>query len=284
MSEGIFQLLLILSYLDIALISITIAVYAISASYLGRETSRSISKKRRRVAELKEKLSSLSTQMKGEEQIEVIQREIARYKREQKNLERSLLWLSVKGAVYAPTAFFSASLLACAFGILEVLNPEISLASSVVVIVIGGLCLGKTLKSTETAATTIPRSKYEVFFKSTRLMSKQCKANTRSTFDLVFHNIGDERSEKPLIVLYFPKGIEITRTGSDWSKTTSLYGIPANEFEYGYSREYGVLNVDSYWTTGEFELTAKRTGAYKILITLKDQSGRHTHEVSLNVV
>lgn len=283
MSEGIFQILLILSYLDIALISITIAVYAISASYLGRETCRSISRKRRRVTELKENLSSLSTRMKNEEGIGGIQREISRYKKEQKNLERSLLWLSVKGAVYAPTAFFSASLLACAFGILEVLNAEISLASSVIVIVFGVLCLGKTLKSTEKAATAIPRPKYEVFFKSTRLVTKQCKANTPSTFSLVFHNIGDERSEKPVMVLYFPKEIEITETRQGWDKVTTFYGIPAGEFEYGYSQVFDVVNVDSYGQTGRFNLVAKRTGAYKILITVKDQSGRHTHEVTLNV-
>lgn len=284
MSESIFQLLLILAYLDIALISVTIAVYAISVSYLGRETSRSISRRRKKVAELKEKLSSLSTRMKDEKEIEVIQREIAHYKREQKNLERSLLWLSVKGAVYVPTAFFSASLLACAFGILEVLNPEISLASSAVVIVIGGLCLGKTLKSTEKAATTIPRPKYEVFFRSTKLMSKQCKANTPSTFSLIFHNIGDERSENPLVVLYFPKGIEITKTTRGWGKVTTFYGVPTGEFEYCYSLAKDVFNVDSYWPIGRFNLIAKRTGAYKILITIKDQSGRHTHEVTLNVV
>lgn len=284
MSEGIFQLLLILSYLDIALISITITVYAISASYLGRETSRSISRKRRRVAELKENLGSLSTRIKNEEGIGDIQREISRYKKEQKNLERSLLWLSVKGAVYTPTAFFSASLLACAFGILEVLNPEISLASSAVIIVFGALCLGKTLKATEKAATTIPRPKYEVFFKPTRLVTKQCKANTRSTFNLILHNIGDERSEKPLVVLYFPKGIEITKTPRGWGKTATLYGASAGKFEYAYSLEYEVLNIDSYWPTGKFDFVAKRTGAYKILITIKDQSGRHTHEVTLNVV
>ncbi|TET20627.1 hypothetical protein E3J74_01520 [Candidatus Bathyarchaeota archaeon] len=236
------------------------------------------------MAELKENVSSLSARMKNEEEIDIIQREIAFYKREQKDLERSLLWLSVKGAVYAPTAFFSVSLLACAFGILEVLNQEILLASSVVTIVIGALCLGKTLKSTEKAATAIPRPKYEVFFSSTRLRTKQYKANKRPTLNLVFHNIGDERSEKPLMVICFPEGIETRRKPKGWNKITTLYGVPAGEFEYGYSLVVDVINVDGYFSTGRFDLVAKRTGAYKILITIKDQSGRHTHEVSLNVV
>jgi hypothetical protein len=163
MSDNIFQILLLLSYLDIALISITIAVYAISVSYLGREISRSISRKRRRVSELKETLESLSTRIKDEKEIDTMQKEIAYYKKQQRSLEGSLLWLSVKGAVLAPITFFSVSLLLCVFGILEVLYPEILLALSSGFVVIGAMCLGKTLKATEGAALEISKPKFEFF-------------------------------------------------------------------------------------------------------------------------
>ena len=283
MSENIFQILLLLSYLDIALISITIAVYAISVSYLGRETSRSISRRKRRVTELKETIGSLSTRIRDDKEIDAIQKEIAYYKKQQRGLEGSLLWLSVKGAVFGPTAFFSASLLLCVFGILEVWNPEILLILSSVLVIIGGICLGTTLKSTEKAALEIPRPKYEVFFRSSELMTKRCKADTPTSVELVVHNIGDESSENPLIVAYFPKGIDVKRTPSLWSKSLAVSKAqPSGEFSGSYSRSARTLNVDAFQQLQKFDVVAKQ-GTYKIPVVIKDKVSRSTFELVLRV-
>ena len=163
MNDSIFQILLLSAYLDIALISITIAVYAVSVSYLGRETSRSISRRRMRVTELKETLEALTTKIRDEKEINAIQKEIAFYKKQQKNLEGNLLWLSIKRAVFAPITFFSVSLLLCVFGMLEGLHSEALLVLSSAFIVIAVLCLGKTLKATENAALEVPKPKFEFF-------------------------------------------------------------------------------------------------------------------------
>ena len=284
MSENIFQILLLIAYFDIALISITIAVYAISVSYLGRETSRSISIKRRRVTELKENLASLSTRIKNEKEVDAIEKEIAHYKKEQKQLEGGLLWLSVKGAVYAPTTFFSVSLLLCVLGILRVLNPEILLAFSSVFIIVGGFCLGKTLKSTERAAMEIPKPKYEFFFKSTELMTKRCKANTTTEIIPIIHNFGDERAENLLLVLRIPSGIEVEKKSTRWKEALNIIkGRPYGDFAYTYVRSVDVINVDVFKALSAFNIVANKTGTYKFHIEVKEKSGKSTHELILEV-
>lgn len=284
MGENIFQILLLLAYFDIALISITIAVYAISVSYLGRETSRSISRKRRRVDELKENLASLSTRIKNEKEIDAIEKEIAYYKKEQKQLEGGLLWLSVKGAVYAPTTFFSVSLLLSVLGILEVLNPDILLAFSSVFIIIGGFCLGRTLKSTERAALEIPKPKYDVFFQSTELMTERCKANTSTEIYPIIHNIGDERSENPLVVIFVPNGIKVKDKATAWKRALKIKkAIPPGDFVDSYSRFVDVVNVDSYRGLGSLVVVAEKTGTYKFLVEIKEKTGKSTHELTLEV-
>ena len=284
MSENIFQILLLLSYFDIALISITIAVYAVSVSYLGRETSRSISRRKRRVAELKESIGSLSTRIRDEREISAIEKEIAHYKQSQKSLERSLLWISVKGAVYTPTAFFSVSFLLCVLGMLEVLNPEILLALSSVFIVLGGVCLGKTLKATEKAAMEIPKPRYEVFFRSTELMTKQCRANTPTKIEPIFHNIGDERSENPLLVIYFPEGVVVEKKYRKWEKALGISkGRPYGRVGSCYvDRDVGIINVDQFLKLGSITIIAKQ-GTHKIPVEIKDKSGKSVHELILEV-
>lgn len=283
MGENVFQILLLLAYFDIALISITIAVYAISVSYLGRETSRSISRKRRRVAELKENLASLSTRIKSEKEVGAIEKEIAYYKKEQKQLEGGLLWLSVKGAVYAPTTFFSVSLLLSVLGILEVLNSEILLAFSSVFIVVGGFCLGKTLKSTERAALEIPKPKYDVFLQSTELMTRQCKANESTQIYPIVHNVGDERSENPLIVIHIPKGIKVTKTAEPWKSALKIAKGTPMGFADSYYRSVEYINVDAFVGLGGLFVVAKKKGTYKFLVEIKEKTGKFAHELILEV-
>lgn len=113
MSDNIFQILLLLSYLNIALISITIAVYAISVSYLGRETYRSILRKKRRRNELKDTVEKLSKRIKEKKEIDAVAREIdimkkeiAYQRKQQQSLQRNLFWLSAKGAILTPNFLF----------------------------------------------------------------------------------------------------------------------------------------------------------------------------------
>ena len=282
MSENIFQILLLLSYLDIALISITITVYAISVSYLGRQTSRSISRRKRRVTELRETLAKLTSRIKDEKEVNVIQNEIAYYKKQRKSLERNLLWLSVKGAVLAPTTFFSISLLLCVFGILEVLRPEILLALSPIFVLIGSLCLGKTLVATERASLEVPQPTYDVFFRTSELMTMKCKANTPTEIRFTIHNIGDESAENMLVVGYIPKGIEVKDVGGRWKKPV-LFSEEKRKFATVWSVEEPGLNIDTYFTTANITIFAKQTGTYKILIIIKDNRGTSTHELTLRV-
>lgn len=282
MSENIFQILLLLSYLNIALISITIAVYTISVSYLGRETSRSISRRKRRVTELRETLAKLTTEIKDEKAIDAVQNEIAYYKKQQQILQGNLLWLSAKGAVYTPTIFFSVSLLLSVFGILKVLHPEILLAVSTIFVVIGALCLGKALKATERASLEIPKPAFKFFFESTEFKTKRCKVNKPTRFIPIVHNVGDERSEKPLLVTYFPKDIEVVKKSARWKEALML-SKDKREFGISYSRYVDIINIDQMIELGEFTVVAKQTGKHKLIISVKDKSGKSTNELILEV-
>lgn len=289
MSENIFQILLLLSYLNIALISVTIAVYAISVSYLGRETSRSILRKRRREEELKETVKKLGKRLKDkreidaiEREIEMVQKDIAFYKKQQKSLGRNLFWLSIKGAVLAPNVFFSLSVLASVIGILEVLQPEILLALSSILVVIGGLALGKALMATEQASLGVPKPKFDAFFLESELMTRKCKAKVDTRVRFGIHNVGDASAEDIVLVVYIPKRIKVKEALGRWQEAT-LYSEEKVEFASCCVVEVPSLVVDSYYNTGSIILVPNQTGTYKILMVIKEKSTKTTHELTLTV-
>ena len=234
------------------------------------------------MTELKETLSKLADRLKDEKEIDMIQNEIAYYKKRQQDLEGNLLWLSVKGAVLAPTIFFFISLLLCVFGILEVSHPEILLASSLIFVAIGILCLGKTLKATEKASLEVLKPDWDIFFTSTELKTMECKTNTRRIIRFTIHNVGDEAAENILMTGYFPKGIEVEEARGRWNKG-HLFSKYKQEFMGCWSVEEPTLNVDGFFTTAGIKIVAKQAGIYKIRISIGDKSGKSTHDLTLKV-
>jgi hypothetical protein len=280
MSDNVLQILLLLAYLNIALMSIAITVYAISVSYLGRETSRSISRKKRRVTDLKEKLESLSTRLRDEKEIDAMQKEIAFYRRQQGSLEKGLFWLSIRGAVYCPSSFFSASLFLSVVGILDLYYPQLFIVLSFVCVLSGGICLGKSLNSTQDAALEIPKPQFEIFFKSSELKSQQCRVGEPVQISLIIHNVGDERAESTLFVMCLPKGLKVLE--SDWDKAIEL--LKYREYGSVFTQVLDFLNVDHYQSQGHLTVVAKEVGTYRILIEGKDRSGVSEHELILQAV
>ena len=102
MAESVFQTLLLLAYFDIALLSITIANYAVSASYLGRESRLSRWRMERRKAKLLKRLKELHETA----QIETIKNEIKEADAEKRKLRTHIFLLSWLGAVILPSIFF----------------------------------------------------------------------------------------------------------------------------------------------------------------------------------
>jgi len=291
MSQNILQILLLLSYLDIALISITIAVYSISVSYLGRETSRSISRKKKRENELGETLEKLKKRL-GEKQIDAIEKEmkfvqseIVSFRRRQKSLQQNLSWLSTKGAVLIPNTLFTISLFLSAVGILEIWYPEPIVILATAFVAFGALCLGKSLRAAERAALEIPRPEYEILFASSELATKRCKAKTVTPIHPLVHNIGDERSENLLVVIYIPKGINAVSAGGSWQRASMISKAkPLGEFVELYSQTIDFMNVDHFRALVGLRIVAKETGTYRFIVQIKEKTGKSAHKLTLEVV
>lgn len=253
-----------------------------SISYLGRQTSRAISRRKRRANELKGTLAKITSKLEDVGEIDAIQKEIEYYKKQQKSLERNLFWLSLKGAVIAPTAVFSTSLIMCIFGILEVFRSDIFLGSSAIFVFIGSLCLGKALAATERAALEVPQPKYDIFFRETEHMTTYCKAKTSKSIEITFHNIGEELSENTLLVVYFPIGILVLKAGGRWRKAP-LLSEESKKFVSLFSADIDCLNIDGYFHSAPIEIRPEQTGTYKIPVIIKDRSGKSEHELTLIV-
>ena len=108
MVESIFQTFLIFATFNIALVSVAIANYAVSASYLGRETRLS----RKRMERRKQKLSKKLNDLQKDVRIDEIKREIKKAEKDISGLNTRLFLLSWVGAVIGPTAFFIVSFIA----------------------------------------------------------------------------------------------------------------------------------------------------------------------------
>ena len=97
--EETLQILLLLAYLAIGLMSITIPTYAISVSYLARETLRTIKDMEKRRRDLSEKLEELKKKLEQKPGVKELKSEIRAYEEEEKQLKDRLECLSAKGAV-----------------------------------------------------------------------------------------------------------------------------------------------------------------------------------------
>src|SRR4030043_52266 len=108
------QTFLLIATFDIALISIAIANFAVSASYLGRETRLTRRRLEKRKDQLDMKIKEL--QAKGKIELEDLKKEIRKAEKERNKLGQRILFLSWGGAVIIPCIFFIVSLLNAIYG------------------------------------------------------------------------------------------------------------------------------------------------------------------------
>lgn len=209
MEESLFQTFLLLAYFDIALLSITIANYAVSASYLGRETRLSRSRMERRKQKLIEKLREL----KKEPQIDEIKREIKKSDEEKKRLSIRIFLLSWLGAVISPAGFFLLSLVSAVIG----MNSEMLLnypqfpqflqqqlmIFSLGTISIGFMVLLLVVRTIDSAARRIPVPEFEINFEKGSKRMK-CKSKETKEITICVRNKGEDVAEDVEIFTCFP--------------------------------------------------------------------------------
>lgn len=118
MNDAVLQVLLILAYLAIGLISVTFPIYAISVNFLPQQKWENEKEQRKRMDELKSKISQLTAEMKGDKkQVSQLKEQLDKYEAELEGTELRYQYLTAKGAVLAPVAALVPALLFAVVGI-----------------------------------------------------------------------------------------------------------------------------------------------------------------------
>lgn len=282
LTESQFQILLLITYSAIALISMAIAVYAISVSYLGRETSRSVWRIRKRQEELRKKLKKLVYQERLEERS--IEKELRTSKEKEKEINDRLRCLSLKGAVWYPCTFFSIALLIAVSGILVVdgLSSEYFIVSAAVFIFIGFYRLARTLTAIEWVAERIPLPKFKVSFRYGATTVK-FKTKKKVEVNICVHNIGDDMAEKIEVFVMFPPDFDV--------QETPKYNVSVQEPDSDHPNyiaaifEVETIHVDTVHHFPPVLLKMpKKAGSYAIPIYVSERKvGESKHQLAIEV-
>lgn len=208
------QTFLLLAYFNIALLSITIANYAVSASYLGRESVLSRWRMERRKNSLLEELKKL----RETAQIESIKTEIKKADSEQERLSARIFRLSWLGAVILPSTFFIISFIFAVVGMnSEMLSQHLSIIGfleqifivlSSSTIAFGFMILLVVIRTIDSAAKQLPRPKFDVYFENRDQLVK-LRRNERTGIEFFVHNIGEDIAENVEVYVMFPPTFKV---------------------------------------------------------------------------
>ena len=121
MNEAVLQVLLILAYLAIGLMSVTFPIYAISVNFLPQQKWESEKERGKRKHDLLAKITELTTKLgmqTGETaQVTQIREELDKYEAELQGTELRYQYLTAKGAVLVPVSGLIVALLFAILGI-----------------------------------------------------------------------------------------------------------------------------------------------------------------------
>jgi hypothetical protein len=121
MNDAVLQVLLVLIYLPIGLISVTFPIYAISVNFLPKQKWEDEKERKKRMDGLKAKISQLTNELKGESQdakrVTELKDKIDKYKNELESTKLRYQYLTAKGAVGVPVISLALGLLFAGVGI-----------------------------------------------------------------------------------------------------------------------------------------------------------------------
>ena len=118
MNDVVLQVLLILAFLAIGLISVTFPIYAISVNFLPRQKWEDEKERKKRMGDLQAKITELTEKLgSGCAEAEMIKEQLDKYTAEKQGTELRYQYLTAKGAVMVPILFLLLALTFAAFGI-----------------------------------------------------------------------------------------------------------------------------------------------------------------------
>jgi len=289
MTEAPLQILLLLAYLAIGLISVTFPIYALCVTYLKQEQSEYKQERKKRIANLKQTIDNLNKQLSGEPvdsaRFKRIQAEIKDYRAER--WRARLLYLTSTGAVLLPIAFLLVALALSCLGIYsyyEGIGIWVFqfIAGSCVFIGSAVFALCRTILAVEYAALRRARTvEFDVCY-STREETAEVKVRKKVELDIGFSPI-EEDIENVTFHLFFPPEIEV-KEGPENSRIT----VQPDWHEYaGFTMI--AFNIDfmpreTYKATG-VSVLPKKVGIYRIPVKAKAKGiYEYRTELTLEVV
>jgi hypothetical protein len=202
-NEGILQILLILTYLAIGLLSVTFPIYAISVNYLPQEKWESEKERKKRIDKLRTRIFELTSELKGEkgevgkietERITQLKDQIAKYESELKATELGIKYLTAKGAVGIPVIALVLAMTTAVVGI-QILSLEyvqwamICSATSGTFSAVAVYRLYKTISAVELAALRPARSvEFVIDFEPSSQEYIQFKLKEKSRLSIKAHS------------------------------------------------------------------------------------------------
>jgi hypothetical protein len=228
MTESIFQTLLVLAYFDIALISITIANYAVSASILGRESRLSRWRMEKRKKRLEEKVKELQT--KGLP-IDELNKETKECQADLDNIRFRIFLLSYLGAVILPLIPFAASLVLSVIGMnADILSQDLNeqaaiqqgyILSSSAALVSGFILLLLVIAAIDSAARRLPIPQFDVSFQGDNKI--EFKRKEKKSFLLDIRNIGEDVADQLQIFIIVPNVFKVGKGDHIISEATENF-------------------------------------------------------------
>jgi hypothetical protein len=285
----------LLAFLSIGLLSVIVPTYAVSVSFLGRESKRVLSQLERRRKDLAEKLDQLKEPVRQGPGVEALKKEVKDYEDSTKNLESRVRSLSATQAFFYPFFVLLAALM-CSSYASYVLPTDADSALlygrvSAGAVLLGIILMSRTILAVNQAAISPPTlAAFRVsFFSGLKLETFQ--RSTPASCNVVVHNLGKEMAEELVVHLYFPKGFVLipqTLVSNEFRFNVGTPQIGPHVDYPGYSTvsfESKNLHEDQLALIPTFELTSpSQPGKYVIPVRLWEKRlGKNPDELTVEI-
>jgi len=278
------QILLLLAYVAIGLMSITIPTYAISVSYLARETLRTIKDMERRRRNLRQKLDELRKKLEQEPGVKELKQEIAGYEEEEKQLKGRLEYLSAKGAVGYPFGSFTTSLFFAALGIYNFPdNIDFFIFASVLTIAFGLYRIAKSVLAIEKAALAPGLPIFRVGFES-GTSAERYKVEEQKEITFFVDNYGEGIAEDVYIMAFFRPEFELLNKPFHYTIAKQYSHAPYPNYNAAcFAAKLMHMNL-RYAHLVSVKMPQK-PGLYRIPVQIMERrTGLSEHQLSIEVV
>lgn len=286
-----------LAFLAIGLISVTIPTYAISITYLGRETEGTLKELERRRGRFSDKLDELRNRIQHETSttaLQAIKQEVSLFEKEEERLRNRLFFLSAKGAVFFPVVFYIMSLSSSVYGIVYATDEQLfpTLLGAAFSLFVGLALLWGTLRGVEDAALR-PEDKLLPAFTVTFLdetTTRSFPAGTVQVVGIRVRNNGEVMAKCVEVFALFPPDFDVPLVSEPEALVSKqpverdrvIHGIPTKGYHSFWIKFNEIHSTISKTSSLSNVKIPARQGAYSIpVLILSEQTKPSEHVLTI---